>query len=99
MWLKEGFKDLLKSWWEGFSFHGSSSFILAAKLRALKFNMKTWNGEVFGQLEVRKARAIEQATFWDTKERSCILSLEEVETREGVGEYKKWVLLEEISWR
>ncbi|RVX01962.1 Sec-independent protein translocase protein TATB, chloroplastic [Vitis vinifera] len=52
-------------------------FILAAKLRALKFNMKTWNGEVFGQLEVRKARAIEQATFWDTKERSCILSLEE----------------------
>ena len=44
MWLKvEGFKDLLKLWWEGDNFNGSSSFILAAKLKALKSILKEWN--------------------------------------------------------
>ena len=41
MWLKlEGFKDLLKSWWEGDNFSGSSSFILAEKLKVLKSKLK-----------------------------------------------------------
>ncbi|KAL6343803.1 hypothetical protein AAG906_027574 [Vitis piasezkii] len=32
MWLKEeGFKDLLRSWWLGFNFHDSFSFILYKK--------------------------------------------------------------------
>ena len=44
MWLKEeGFKDLLKSWWERYSFSESSSFILATKLKVLKSNLKDWN--------------------------------------------------------
>ncbi|RVX06577.1 V-type proton ATPase subunit a1 [Vitis vinifera] len=70
MWLKEeGFKDLLKDWWQGLNFRGSSSFILAAKLKALK-------------------------------ERSRALSMEEGEARkEAKEEFKKWVLMEEISWR
>ncbi|RVW94433.1 hypothetical protein CK203_035701 [Vitis vinifera] len=34
MWLKvEGFKNLMKSWWEGDNFSDSSSFILAEKLK------------------------------------------------------------------
>ena len=42
MWLKKkGFKDLLKDWWQGLNFRGSSSFILAAKLKALKGVLKT----------------------------------------------------------
>ena len=73
---------------------------MVAKLKALKFHLMTWNREVFGQLEMRKARALEQVAFWDAKERSCILSMEEVEAQEGAREeYKEWVLLEEISWR
>ena len=41
MWLKiEGFKDLLKTWWEQDSFSGSSSFILAEKLKVLKSKLK-----------------------------------------------------------
>ena len=33
MWLKaEGFKELLKSWWQNLSFCGTHSYILAAKL-------------------------------------------------------------------
>ena len=41
MWLKvEGFKNLMKSWWEGDNFSGSSSFILVEKLKVLKFKLK-----------------------------------------------------------
>lgn len=47
IWLKEvHFKDLLKGWWIGYNFSGSYSFILAAKLKALKFDLKIWNKEV-----------------------------------------------------
>ena len=52
MWLKmEGFKDLLKSWWEGDNFSGSSSFILAEKLKVLKSKLKEWNRDIFGRVE------------------------------------------------
>ena len=38
--------------------------------------------------------------FWDKEERVRELSLEEEETRKEAREmYKKWVLLEEMSWR
>ena len=101
MWLKvEGFKDLLKSWWEGDNFSGSSSFILAEKLKVLKAKLKEWNKDIFGKVEYRKDLALEQVEFWDAKEKISRLSLEELEARkEAREEYKKWVLLEEITWR
>ena len=38
--------------------------------------------------------------FWDAKEKTSRLSLEELEARKDTREeYKKWVLLEEITWR
>ncbi|RVW52771.1 hypothetical protein CK203_076652 [Vitis vinifera] len=80
MWLKvEGFKDLLKSWWEGDSFSGSSSFILVEKLKVLKSKLKEWNRDIFGRVEYRKNLALEQVEFWDAKEKNSILSLEELE--------------------
>ena len=49
MWLKvEGFKDLLQSWWSGFSFNCSYSYILTKKLKALKAKLKVWNKEIVG---------------------------------------------------
>ena len=55
MWLKfESFKEMLKGWWQGLQFHGSFSFILAAKLKALKIILKDWNIEVFGRVEIKK---------------------------------------------
>ena len=101
MWLKEeGFKDLLKIWWQGLNFKCSSSFIMAAKLKALKRILKTWNKEVFGKVEVNNSLALQQVNFSDIQERSRALLVEEVEIRkEAREEYKKWVLMEEISWR
>ena len=101
MWLKvEGVKDLLKYWWEEGSFSGSPSFILAEKLKFLKAKLKEWNINTFGRVEYRKNMALEQMEYWDAKEKINRLSLEELEARnEAREEYKKWVLLEEITWR
>ena len=41
MWLKvKGFVDRVKQWWDGYSFAGSPSFILAQKLKASKADLK-----------------------------------------------------------
>ncbi|WJZ80362.1 hypothetical protein VitviT2T_000290 [Vitis vinifera] len=101
MWLKvEGVKELMKSWWEGGRFNGSASFILAEKIKVLKAKLKEWNRDTFGRIELRKNAALEQVQFWDAKEKISRLNLEELEARKEAREdYKKWVLLEEISWR
>ena len=64
MWLKkEGFKETLKGWWQNLQFHGSYSFILSAKLKALKGILKSWNREVFGLVETNKKDALRRVTF------------------------------------
>ena len=37
--------------------------------------------------------------FWDAKEKTSKLSLELEARKEAMEEYKKWVLLEEKTWR
>ncbi|RVW47336.1 hypothetical protein CK203_090338 [Vitis vinifera] len=101
MWLKEeGFKEVLRKWWEGIQISGTASYILSEKLKALKPILKKWNTEVFGQIKVKKQEAWNSLEFWDKEERVRELSLEEEEARKEAREmYKKWVLLEETSWR
>ncbi|KAJ9671013.1 hypothetical protein PVL29_027135 [Vitis rotundifolia] len=101
MWLnEEGFKNALKTWWEGFDFSGSASFIMVDKLKALKPILRNWNRDVFGKIEVQKALALNLADFWDKEESSCSFSLEELDVRREAREnYKKWALFEEMSWK
>ena len=55
MWLKaEGFVDLVRGWWESNAFTGSSSFIMANKLNALKADLKQWNVQVFGNVTLKQ---------------------------------------------
>ncbi|WKA06292.1 hypothetical protein VitviT2T_024196 [Vitis vinifera] len=91
MWLKEeGFKDLLKGWWQGLRFSGSFSFILAEKLKALKAILKSWNKLVFGKVGVNKRLALDKVDFWDSQEKMRTLSLEELEARkEAKGDFEK----------
>ena len=64
MWLKyEGFKEILKGWWQSLVFHGSFSFILSAKLKALKGILKVWNIEVFGRVESKKLEALRRVSY------------------------------------
>ena len=102
MWLKfEGFKDLLRGWWQSLHFSGSFSFVLASKLKALKGILRVWNKKVFGRVELKKKKkALSRISFWDEVEKEKELSLEEAEEREKAREnYKEWVDLEEVSWR
>ena len=100
MWLKEeGFKELLKGWWQGFNYSGSYSFILTEKLNALKTKLKNWNKEVFGKVGVNMRVALDKVSFWDDLERQRVLNKQELEAREEAREdFKKWALMEEISW-
>ena len=101
MWLKfRGFKELLKGWWQNLKFHGSFSYILAAKLKALKGILKSWNMEVFGRVEVKKKEALQRVSFWDGLEKQRELILEEREEKiRAKGEFKSLAVMEEISWR
>ena len=48
----------------------------------------------------RKSEALRRVTFWDDRENNRVLNMEEVEDRVATKEdFKKWCLLEEISWR
>ncbi|RVW15899.1 hypothetical protein CK203_073125 [Vitis vinifera] len=70
MWLKvEGIKELMKSWWEGVSFNGSASFMMAEKIKVLKVKLKEWNRDSFGRIELRKNAALEQVQIWDAREK------------------------------
>ena len=100
MWLKfEGFKEILKGWWQSLKFHGSFSFILAAKLKALKGILKVWNKDVFGRVESKK-EALQRESFWDDLEKERELVFEEIEERiKAKDDFKRWAVMEEISWR
>ena len=101
MWLKsEGFKEVMRQWWEGIQVNGSASFILTEKLKALKPLLRSWNKEVFGQIDLEKQKAWNLIEYWDKQEMVRSLSIEEEEVRKEARElYKKWALLEEVSWR
>ena len=51
---RRGFVERVWQWWNGYCFLGSPSFILAHKLKALKYDLKMWNKEEFGDLAFRK---------------------------------------------
>ncbi|RVW36717.1 hypothetical protein CK203_099199 [Vitis vinifera] len=60
---------------------GVEEFHLAEKLKALKAILKSWNKDVFGQVDVNKKVALDKVNFWDGQEKLRPLSLEELEAR------------------
>ncbi|RVW49313.1 Peptidyl-prolyl cis-trans isomerase FKBP20-1 [Vitis vinifera] len=101
MWLKfDGFKELLRGWWQEAGGRGRASFRLATKMKVLKEKIKGWNKDVFGRLEVNKNLALQQVEFWDGVESERSLTKGETELkREAKEVFKKWVLLEETHLR
>ena len=101
MWIKEeGFKDLIKVWWQWLEFRGTSSYVLMEKMKAIKILLKNWNKEVFGRVEENKKSALAKVAAWDDLESERPLSPEELGTRmTALEEFKKWSLMEETSWR
>ena len=64
MWLEEkGFKNQMKKWWGSLTFTGTFSFVLDAKLRALKDILKNWNKKVFGIIDTKRMKLLDR---WST---------------------------------
>uniref|UniRef100_A0A2N9I5C4 Reverse transcriptase domain-containing protein n=1 Tax=Fagus sylvatica TaxID=28930 RepID=A0A2N9I5C4_FAGSY len=83
MWLKAaGFEDLVKEWWESYSMVGTPSFVFAAKLKALKVDLKKWNVTHFGHVSLQKKQMMADLKGLDEVEDSCPLSIEERGQRE-----------------
>ncbi len=101
MWLKvEGFVDKVKSWWSGYDFVGTPSFVLASKLKALKEDLKKWNKDTFGDVHHRKNCCMRDILELDVKEGQGGLSLDEQQLREALkGEVVQLAHMAETSWR
>ena len=75
MWLKmDGFIDKVQSWWNRHSFHGTSSFVFAKKLKALKEDIVQWNRVEFGHVGRKKSQLLETLKLLDAKEEEFGLS-------------------------
>ena len=72
-----------------FNFTRTFSFVLDAKLKALKAVLKTWNKEVFGFIEAKQGKALSKVVYWDEKEKVSALNLEECEARNEARESYK----------
>ncbi|RVW74087.1 putative ribonuclease H protein [Vitis vinifera] len=69
-------------------------------MKVVKQNIKVWNREVFGRVEVNKNSALQQLEHWDGVESERRLSMAEAEQiKEAKDAFYKWVLMEEIQWR
>ena len=97
MWLKdEGFVDRVRSWWDSYQVHGAPSFILANKLKLLKNDLKRWNVDVFGHVEVQIKKLWKDLSVLENMEESRGLSTEErVEMGRIREELEKATLLDE----
>jgi hypothetical protein len=101
MWLKEeGFVAKVRGWWDSFHFVGSSSFVLAKKLKALKWEIKRWNVEEFGDVRDKNKASNEELKVLDRIEEGRSLTEEEKERKRQIcRELEASLLQEEISWR
>jgi hypothetical protein len=101
MWLKEaGFVDKVQSWWSGYAFTGTLSFVLASKLKALKEDLKQWNKVTFGDVHYKKACRMRDILDLDVKEGWEGLSVAEINLREVLkGEVIQLAHMTETSWR
>ncbi|RVX09647.1 hypothetical protein CK203_012374 [Vitis vinifera] len=90
MWLKtEGFKELVRNWWQEIDVRGSASYKLAIKMKEIKQKLKVWNREVFGKLESNKSAALQQVEFWDREEKDRVLTMEESELKKEAKKITK----------
>jgi hypothetical protein len=101
MWLKvEGFVDKVRGWWEAYVFEGSSSYVMASKLKALKLDLKQWNAQEFGNITYQQQGILHSLHMIETITETRPLSEEEKATKTKlILDWENNSLLDEISWR
>lgn len=80
--------------------NGTPGYVLAKKLKLLKEDLKVWNREIFGRIEVKIKIAMEELSRLDEKAGSRDLSEEEEMRRSDLRkEVESLLIREEICWR
>ena len=99
MWLQaEGFVNKVRSWWDSYDFHGSPSFVLTCKLKALKLDLKKWNKEEFGSVVERINSLVDSIKVLEEVEESRALSGAERSLKEkAVEELEKLCCLKKSA--
>ena len=73
---------------------------MATKLKLLRFRMKEWAREHFGDERIQKSKILAEIQALDRKEESDRLTLEEEKRRIDLKEeFHRKLRVEEISWR
>ena len=92
--------ERVRQWWNGYCFLGSSSYIVACKLKAFKDDLKKWTKEEFGDLAFRKKCLLFELLGLDAREDLLGPSQEEQTRRIQIkGDIAHLASLEQISWR
>uniref|UniRef100_A0A2N9HYC0 Protein kinase domain-containing protein n=1 Tax=Fagus sylvatica TaxID=28930 RepID=A0A2N9HYC0_FAGSY len=93
-------QDQGPQWWNSYFYNGSPSYVLIQKLKSLKVDLRRWNKEIFGDVNLRKNDLQTQIQDLDLVEETRPLSVEEGVTKENLkADFEKLLLLEEIKWR
>lgn len=80
--------------------NGSPNFVLVQKLRNLKKDISNWNTEVFGKLDVKRDKALEELSMLDKAAENRPLSQPEKQKAVSLKvELMELAKAEEISWR
>lgn len=101
MWLEDpGFKEWFKLKWNSYAVTGDPCFRFAKKLKMLKGDLKIWNKEIFGRLDLRMERLLQEVSMLDVKEGAGNLSSEEADRHTAMkAEVRRLLVCEEICWR
>lgn len=101
MWLQvSDFEDRVDAWWNGYVVTGTPSFRLASKLKMLKGDIRKWNKEVFGRVEVKIRELINEVGEMERVE--ALRALEEserVRKEEANQELAALAVAQETSWK
>lgn len=100
-WLHtEGFPERIRDWWNSFCFKGKPSFVLMAKLKALKDKIKEWSKSAQGNLATQKQLVLSQLANFELIQEQRNLGTEEIASRVALGmEFEDIAKREEIAWR
>ena len=91
---KAGFMDIVKEWWRNYDINGNEIWILKEKLKRLKKDLKVWNKEVFGHVNISKEKIMSKISELDKKDEDNGLD------EEGMSERKHmFAELKRINYR
>jgi hypothetical protein len=99
MWLQaKGFVDQAKTWLRSYIYEGTLSHVLAQKLKALKADLKKWNG-VFGNVWKQKEMEKGFCELDMIVEVRSLTEDENLKREEYSSNLERSIYLEQVSWR